>query len=58
MMSRSTLSEGLLNDFIISLPALLAGTVAGIIMFGRMNETAFRRVVLVILLVAGLGLLA
>jgi len=30
----------------------------GIIMFGRVNETAFRRVVLIILLLAGLGLLA
>jgi hypothetical protein len=57
MMSRSTLPAGLLNDFIISLPALLAGTVAGIVMFGRTHETAFRRVVLIILLTAGLGLL-
>ena len=56
MMSRSTLSAGLLNDFIISLPALLAGMVADIVMFGRTHETAFRRVVLIILLTAGLGL--
>jgi hypothetical protein len=55
MMSRSTLPAGLLNDFIISLPALLAGMVADIVMFGRPHETAFRRVV--ILLTAGLGLL-
>ena len=55
MMSRSTLSAGLLNDFITSLPALLAGMVADIVMFGRTHETAFRRVV--ILLTAGLGLL-
>jgi uncharacterized membrane protein YfcA len=58
MMSRSTLPTVMLNDFIISLPALLAGTAAGIIMFGRVNEVAFRRVVLIILLLAGLGLLA
>jgi hypothetical protein len=44
-------------DFIIFLPALLAGMVADIVMFGRTNETAFRRVVLIILLIAGLGLL-
>ena len=55
MMSRSTLPAGLLNDFIISLPAP-AGMVADIVMFGRTHETAFRR--LVILLIAGLGLLA
>ncbi|MBW8858055.1 MAG: TSUP family transporter [Bradyrhizobium sp.] len=58
MMSRRTLPTGMLNDFIISLPALLMGTVAGIVMFGRVNESAFRRVVLIILLIAGLGLLA
>jgi uncharacterized membrane protein YfcA len=57
MMSRRTLPTGMLNDFIISLPALLAGTAAGIMMFGRVNETAFRRVVFIILLIAGLGLL-
>ena len=56
MMSRSTLPAGLLNDLIISLPALLAGMVADIVMFGRTHETAFRRVVLIILLTAGLGL--
>jgi hypothetical protein len=32
--------------------------VAGIAMFGRVNESVFRRVVLGILLVAGLALLA
>lgn len=57
MMSRSTLPAGLLNDFIISLPALLAGMVADIVMFGRTHETAFRRVIPIILLTAGLGLL-
>ena len=56
MMSRSTLPAGLLNDFITSLSALPAGMVADIVMFGRTHETAFRRVV--ILLIAGLGLLA
>lgn len=58
MMSRSAIPTGMLNDFIISLPALLTGTAAGIVMFGRVNEMVFRRVILVILLVAGLGLLA
>jgi uncharacterized protein len=55
MMSRSTLPASLLNDFIISLPALPAGTVADIVMFGRTHETAFRRVV--ILQIAWPGLL-
>lgn len=58
MMSRSAIPTGMLNDFIITLPALLTGTAAGIVMFGRVNEMIFRRVILVVLLVAGLGLLA
>jgi uncharacterized protein len=58
MISRRTIPTGMLEDFVISLPALLAGTVAGIAMFGRVNESVFRRVVLAILLVAGLALLA
>src|SRR6266436_1075340 len=57
MISRRTIPTGMLEDFVISLPALLAGTVAGIAMFGRVNESAFRRVVLAVLLVAGLVLL-
>jgi hypothetical protein len=35
------------------LPALLAGTWLGLQLFGRLNETAFRRVVLVLLLASG-----
>jgi uncharacterized membrane protein YfcA len=58
MMSRGTIPADMVTDFMISLPPLLAGTAAGIVMFGRVNEMVFRRVILVILLVAGLGLLA
>jgi uncharacterized protein len=57
MISRRTIPTGMLQDFVISLPALLAGTVAGIAMFGRVNERVFRRAVLAVLLVAGLILL-
>jgi len=41
VMSRRTLPTGMLNDFIISLPALLAGIAADIVMFGRVNESAW-----------------
>lgn len=40
----------------VSLPALAAGTALGVIMFGKVNDAWFRRVVLAILLVAGLFL--
>jgi uncharacterized protein len=39
--------------FAIGLPALLAGTWVGLKLFGRLNEAAFRRVVLTLLLVSG-----
>ena len=58
MMSRGAIPTDMLTDFLISLPPLLAGTAAGIVMFGRVNELVFRRVILIILLIAGLGLIA
>jgi uncharacterized membrane protein YfcA len=42
---------------LIGLPALLAGTWLGLKLFGRLSETTFRRVVLVLLLVSGLVLI-
>jgi len=39
--------------FAMGLPALLAGTWAGLKLFGHLNEAAFRRVVLTLLLVSG-----
>jgi uncharacterized protein len=42
--------------FLIGLPALLAGTWLGLKLFGRLNEAAFRKVVLVLLLASGIVL--
>jgi uncharacterized protein len=42
--------------FLIGLPALALGTWAGLKAFGHLDEAAFRRVVLVLLLVSGLSL--
>jgi len=44
--------------FLIGLPALLAGTWLGLKLYGRLDETGFRRIVLLLLLVSGLLLLA
>jgi hypothetical protein len=46
----------MLLDLAISVPALAAGAAVGIILFGRVNEVVFRRVVLTTLLVSGLTL--
>jgi uncharacterized membrane protein YfcA len=44
--------------FLLGLPALLAGTLAGFMLYGRLDEIGFRRVVLVLLLASGIVLLA
>ena len=43
--------------FLIGLPALLAGTWLGFRLFGRLNEAAFRKLVLVLLLASGVVLI-
>ena len=43
--------------FLVGLPALLAGTWLGLKLFGKLDEAAFRRVVLVLLLASGISLL-
>jgi uncharacterized protein len=41
---------------VVALPALVAGTALGIILFGRVDQTSFRRVTLAILFAGGLAL--
>jgi uncharacterized membrane protein YfcA len=43
--------------FLVGLPAVLIGTWLGLKLYGKLDETAFRTVVLVLLLVSGLTLL-
>jgi uncharacterized protein len=43
--------------FLLGLPALALGTWAGLQRFGKLDDAAFRRVVLVLLLISGLSLL-
>jgi uncharacterized membrane protein YfcA len=43
--------------FALGLPFLFAGTWLGLKLFGRIDETAFRKIVLVLLLVSGVALL-
>jgi uncharacterized protein len=56
MLSHHSLSSKVFVDFGICLPALVAGTVLGIILFGRINELAFKRIILTLLLFSGLCL--
>jgi uncharacterized membrane protein YfcA len=43
--------------FLIGLPALFAGTWLGLKLYGRLNEAAFRKIVLVLLLASGVVLI-
>jgi hypothetical protein len=42
--------------FFIGLPVLVAGTLLGWSLYGKLDEVAFRKVVLVLLLVSGLAI--
>jgi uncharacterized protein len=53
MGARGTITADTIRLFLIGLPALLAGTWLGLKLFGRLNEAAFRRVVLALLLASG-----
>jgi len=46
-----------LRLFLIGLPALAVGTWAGLKLFGKIDDAAFRRIVLALLLISGLSLL-
>ena len=56
LLTRHELPSNILIDLAVSLPPLAAGTMLGIVMFRRINEALFRRIVLIMLLVSGLSL--
>jgi uncharacterized membrane protein YfcA len=53
---RGSISVDTVWFFIIGLPALLAGTWAGLKLYGHLDEAGFRKVVLVLLLLSGAAL--
>lgn len=56
LLGRHGLSSKVAIDLAISLPALFAGSVLGIVAFRNINEIGFRRTILVILLFSGASL--
>ena len=56
LLERQSLSSKPVIDLAISLPALFAGSVLGIVAFRNINEVGFRRTILVLLLVSGASL--
>src|SRR5205085_11022274 len=56
MLSRNSLSSQAFVNLTLSLPALAAGVILGVILFRRVDGASFRRLVLAVLLIAGFGL--
>jgi uncharacterized membrane protein YfcA len=55
--AKGAITADLVKLFLIGLPALFAGTWLGLKLFGRLNEAAFRKIVLVLLLASGVVLI-
>ena len=55
--ARGTVTLETIKLFAIGLPFLLAGTWLGLKLFGRLNEAAFRKIVLALLFVSGVALI-
>ena len=53
MLARNDLSSKVFIDLALSIPALLAGSVLGILAFRNANESTFRRIILTVLLFSG-----
>jgi uncharacterized membrane protein YfcA len=56
LLEHHSLSSKVVIDLAISLPALLAGTLLGILAFRNINEVGFRRTILVVLSLSGASL--
>lgn len=57
MLMQRDLTSRVVLDFVLSIPALLAGTGLGLLAFRHVNDAVFRRVILTVLLVSGILLL-
>lgn len=55
-MARGTFSGETVVNFLVGVPGLVAGTAVGLMLFGKVNDVAFRRGVLGVLMFSGLAL--
>jgi uncharacterized membrane protein YfcA len=53
MLLRNDLSSNVLDNLLLSIPALVSGSALGILAFRNVGEQLFRRIILVVLLVSG-----
>jgi hypothetical protein len=54
--AKVTISADMIRLFLFGLPVLLVGTWLGLKLYGRVDESTFRKVVLVLLLLSGAAL--
>jgi uncharacterized membrane protein YfcA len=57
LLGRHSVSTKVVLDLAISLPALFAGSVIGLLTFRNINEIGFRKIILVVLLFSGVSLI-
>lgn len=58
MLAQHDLSNKVVVDLAFSIPALLTGSALGLFAFRNVNESTFRRIILIILMLSGLALVA
>jgi uncharacterized membrane protein YfcA len=58
LLSRNGISREALLNLTVGLPALAAGATLGVVLFRRIDDAWFRKIVLAVLLIAGLLLVA
>jgi uncharacterized membrane protein YfcA len=51
------ITADILRLYLIGLPAMIAGLWVGFKLYGKLNDAVFRKIILVLLLIAGLGLI-
>ena len=53
MVSPGTINRDLIGNVAFAIPALMAGTLSGMALFGRVDDRKFRIAVLVLLFISG-----
>jgi uncharacterized protein len=53
LLSKGLVGRNFMSDYVKMLPAIMIGTFVGVHLFTRINESLFRRLVLLLLLIAG-----
>ncbi len=55
-LAHGDIGQEVVDDLLLALPALAAGVMVGLVLFGRVPDAQFRRAVLVLLLVTGIAM--